>query len=191
MPQPLGVADEVGGDRELTIPVAAWYTRIVKWQMDKACVPAQLIKSRGQAPIPDMRRGHERVQYENSRGAPTARRSEKICARDVVHGKFRFDWTGPRDTRAISDSARKIAIAWRCVILVRGQFLALSQIPLHLLAAARMEPMTRLQQIHRCADNRIDRISRKAPDRATSGSFTKEADVRRDFSDTYVVFVER
>src|ERR1041385_1704504 len=51
--QTLGIADEIGRDRELAVPIPPRHTRVMIWQVDEAGVPAQRVEMRGPAPVAD------------------------------------------------------------------------------------------------------------------------------------------
>src|SRR2546430_869425 len=65
--QSLRVADQVAGDRKLTVPVPARDTRIMVWQLNEACVPAKFVEVLRATSIPDGACGHQRMQNENRR----------------------------------------------------------------------------------------------------------------------------
>src|SRR5947208_4832436 len=65
LPQSFCVADEIAGDRKLTIPIAPRDTRIMVWQMNEACVPAKFVEVRCATPIASGARRHQRMQNEN------------------------------------------------------------------------------------------------------------------------------
>src|SRR5882762_56025 len=61
------VADEIAGDRKLTVPVPARDTRVMVWQLNEACVPAKLVEMLCATPIANRACGHQRMQNENRR----------------------------------------------------------------------------------------------------------------------------
>ena len=127
-------------------------------EVHETSVPAEFVEVRSPAPVANMTRGHERVQHQYRRRAPAARAWKKIHARNVVRGKFRIDRAAPPDccSVGIANCTRDFAIAGRSVKIMRCELLAFGDIALHLIAAARMQSMPRLNEIHRCAHEQID-----------------------------------
>src|SRR6266478_10132271 len=78
----------IGCDCEFAVPVASRDTRIVIGKVDEARIPAEFVKTRSTAAIPNVTRGHERVQHENRRCIPAAWGWEEIRARGIVGGKI-------------------------------------------------------------------------------------------------------
>src|SRR5882724_3494633 len=69
--QPLRVSDQIAGNRKFAIPIAVRDTRIMVWQLNEACVPAEFVEMVCATSIADRARGHQRMQNENRRRAPT------------------------------------------------------------------------------------------------------------------------
>src|SRR5213080_2608936 len=126
------IADEIGGDRQFAVPVAARHPRIVIRQMHETRVPTEFVKAGCPAAIALITRRHERVQHQYCRRAPAACAREKICASDVVRRKFGADRTAPSDRRAVADLTHESAITRNSVKIVRRKFLAFSHINLKL-----------------------------------------------------------
>src|SRR6478735_6894544 len=146
--QPLCIADEIGGNRQFAVPVAARHPRIVIRQMHETRVPTEFVKAGCPAAIALVTRRHERVQHQYCRRAPAACAREKICASDVVRRKFGTDRTAPSDDRAVADLTRESAITRNSVKIMRRKFLAFSNISLKLIATARVQAVTRLHHVH-------------------------------------------
>ena len=122
--QPLCIADEIGGNRQFAVPVAARHPRIVIRQKHKTRIPTEFVKAGCPAAIALVTRRHERVQNQYCRRAPAACAREKICASDVVRRKSGPDWTAPSDRRTVADLTREAAITGNSVKIVRRKFLA-------------------------------------------------------------------
>src|SRR6266545_8263790 len=121
-------------------------------EVHEARIPTELIKARSVTTIPDVTRGHKRVQekYRRCAGAFSARK--KIRSRDIVSGECCLDWTAPCDGRAtIPELFGKIDVIRGDVIFRRGEPFASSQVMLHILTAAPVQPVPRLEEIHRRA----------------------------------------
>src|ERR1044071_5085054 len=69
--QPLRVADQVAGNRKFAIPITVRDTRIMVWQLNKACVPAKFVEMVCATSIADRARGPQRMQNENRWRAPS------------------------------------------------------------------------------------------------------------------------
>src|SRR6266496_2754834 len=138
--------------------------------MDEARIPPQFIKARRVATIPDVARGHKRVQHENRRRSPTLRARKKIGTRDVVRWKLCIDRTLPCNgsARPIGDYGRNFCAVRRGVIVLGGELLARRHIVIHFLTTARVQMMTRLKQIDRRAHEQIDTARRKAEELVVS-----------------------
>src|SRR6266496_4109627 len=82
-------------DCVFAVPVASRNTRIVIWEVDEAGIPTEFVKTRSTAAIPNVTRGHERVQHEHRRCTPAAWAWEEIRARDIVGRKICNDRAAP------------------------------------------------------------------------------------------------
>src|SRR2546430_3749326 len=58
LPQSFCVADEIAGDRKLAVPIAARDARIMVWQMNEACVPAEFVEPLCATSVANPARGH-------------------------------------------------------------------------------------------------------------------------------------
>src|SRR6266536_3057502 len=71
LPQSFRVADEIAGDRKLAVPIATRDTRIMVWQMNEACAPAEFVEPLCATSVANPARGHQRMQNEKRRCAST------------------------------------------------------------------------------------------------------------------------
>src|ERR1041385_3976642 len=71
--QTLGIADEIGRDRELAVPIPPGHTRVMIWQVDEAGVPAQRVEMRGPAPVANARGRKQRMKHQYGRRLPAVR----------------------------------------------------------------------------------------------------------------------
>src|SRR5438094_1403648 len=58
LPQSFRVALEIAGDRKLAVPIAPRDTRIMVWQMNEACVPADVVEPLRATSVANPARGH-------------------------------------------------------------------------------------------------------------------------------------
>src|SRR5947208_7512057 len=98
------------------------------------------------------------MEDEPGGGGWRRRSRKKFGEGSIVPRKFRLNGTAPRDRCAIfsRDSARKIQIVWRGIILPRSEFCAVIHVAFHRLRAIAIQPMARLQKIHGRAHPKID-----------------------------------
>src|SRR5882724_6783226 len=145
------------------------------WEVDEARIPSQFIKARRVAAIPDMARGHERVQHENRRRPPALRARKEIGTRDVVRWKLRIDRTLPCNGSAapIGDYGRNFGAVGHGVIVFGGELLARRHIMLHFFTTPRVQMVTRLKQIDRRAHDQIDTARGKTTQPIPVGFTTK------------------
>src|ERR1051326_2201905 len=126
LPQAFRVADQVGGDRQLTIPVSAWDARVMIRQMHKTSVPTKFVEMFRPLTIPKPPRRHQRVQHEYGRRAARMCARKKLRPRRVIALEGSTNRTSPGDGRCFffCDCSCKIDIVRRSVIISRRQFLA-------------------------------------------------------------------
>src|SRR6266516_7502436 len=121
-------------------------------EVHEARIPTELIKARGGTTMPDVTRGHKGVQEKYRRCAGAFSTRKEIRSRDVVSGERCLDWTAPCDGRAtVPELFGKIDVIRSDVIFLRGKPFASSQVMLHILTATPVQPVARLEEIHRRA----------------------------------------
>src|SRR6266516_1239359 len=148
--QPFCIADEIARDRKFAVPVAARDTRKMIRQMKETCVPAKFIEVLCVPSMTDRTSGHERMQEKHCRCVGALCASEKVRTRDVVGWKLRLDWTAPCDGRAtVPERFGKIDVVWSGVVFLRCEAFAFHHVALHLCTAAPVQPVARLEEIHR------------------------------------------
>src|SRR6266550_7612008 len=170
----LGVANKIGRDCKFAVPIAARDTRIVKWEVDEARIPAEFVKTRSTAAIPNVTRGHERVQHEKRRCIPAVWAWEEIRARDIVGRKICNDRAAPGNCWAgsIADCTCNFSAVWHGVKILSCELFARRHITCHVIATPRVQPMARLEQIYRRAHKQIDAARGETPELASSNPWS-------------------
>ena len=121
-------------------------------EVHEARIPTERIKARSATTIPDVACGHKRVQEKYRRCAGAFSAGKKIRSRDVVSGELCLDWTAPCEGGAtVPELFGKIDVVRSEVIFLRGEPFASSHVMLHILTAAPVQPVARLEEIHRGA----------------------------------------
>src|SRR6266581_1636200 len=150
-------------------------------EVHEARIPTEFVKASSVTTIPDMAGRHECVQHEDGRRSPASPAQKKIGTRDVVGGKICIDRAGPCDYSATPSAgcSRNFSAVWNGVKLLGGERLARCHVALHFLATARMQMMTRLNQIYRRTHEQIDAARSKAPQRVPAGFSTKHTKITK------------
>ena len=147
--QPLCIADEIGGDRQFAVPVAARHPRIVIRQMHETRVPTEFVKAGSPAAIARCRLADMSACSISTVGALQPRAHAKRSARAMLFAG-NLVLIGLRHVTVAPSpiSPASPAITRNSVKIVRRKFLALRHIALKLIAAARVQAMTRLHHVH-------------------------------------------
>src|SRR5207253_7239756 len=105
------------------------------------------------------------MQDQQSWSARPVGAGKEIRACRVVRGKFSGDRAAPANRRTVAAGPHKIDIVGRGIIFVRRHRFTGRDVCLHLVAAVGMQPMAHLQNVHRCAHERIDSTSGESSQR--------------------------